>query len=156
MESLNPGGTGKDRAALFMVRKAIQQCNISKGCPIVEGTSGSTGIALASICNCLDFRLVVVMPDDQSQEKVRLLEALGASVNIVPSASISNPNHYVNKARKIAVELNGIFIDQFENEANFDAHYQTTGPEIWKQTSGKIDAFVMSSGTGGTISGVSR
>ena len=96
------------------------------------------------------------MPDDQAEEKRLLLKNLGVTVHTVPSCSISNSSHYVNTARKLALSLNGIFVDQFENTANFNAHVKSTGPEIWQQTNEQIDAFVMSAGTGGTIAGVSR
>lgn len=129
---------------------------ISPGIDIIEGTSGSTGIALAFQCRARNYRLHIVMPDDQAQEKKILLEKLGAIVHIVPSCSIANPNHYVNRAKKLAIELNGFFVNQFENTNNYKVHYEMTGPEIWNQLDGKIDAFVMSSGTGGTIAGVSK
>jgi cysteine synthase A len=156
MESLNPSGTGKDRAVMYMLNAAKSHPHYSENVNIVEGTSGSTGIALAFQCNALGLKLHVVIPDDQSDEKKSLLLNLGAKVVVVPCSSISNKNHYVNTARRLAQSINGIFMDQFENEANFQAHFQTTGPEIWKQTNHNIDAFVMSSGTGGTIAGVSR
>lgn len=161
MESMNPGGTGKDRAAFAMISKAEEDGLLPKGGGgvVVEGTSGSTGIALAAICNTHGHECIIVMPDDQALEKQDLLRHLGAKVNIVKCAAISNPDHYVNVARQIAKDLSdcgkcAFFTNQFENEANFVAHYTTTGPEIWAQTGGKIDSFVMSSGTGGTISGV--
>lgn len=161
MECLNPGGTGKDRACKFMLEAALpelKKANIKTGGkrPVVEGTSGSTGISLASMCNAMDVPLHVVIPDDQADEKKRILNGLGADVVVVPSAAISNGKHYVNQARALADDLGGIFMNQFENTANFMAHYEGTGPEIWKQTNGCIDAFVMSAGTGGTIAGVSR
>jgi cysteine synthase len=159
MESMNPGGTGKDRAARSMLQEAeLNHPNYKVGCSIVEGTSGSTGIALANMCLARGLKLHIVMPDDQSTEKRKLLECLGAEVTIVPNCAISNKDHYVNSARKLAEQLNGggIFMNQFENKANMKAHVTTTGPEIWKQTRGEIDAFVMASGTGGTISGVSQ
>jgi cysteine synthase len=177
MESMNPGGTGKDRAAKYMIQDALEK--LGKGChdnqtdsnsihaagennndpffpELFEGTSGSTGIALACLCNALGLKLNVVMPDDQAEEKKNLLERLGVAVTVVPCAAIANKDHYVNTARRHAKERGGIFLDQFENKANFRAHFEETGPEIWEQTEGKIDAFVMSSGTGGTIAGVSR
>lgn len=228
MESLNPSGTGKDRAVQSMLRSARLHPNFGPGVRLVEGTSGSTGIALAVQCNALkgdsnvadssrshrNVQLHVVMPDDQAEEKRALLEKLGAKVLVTACCSISNKDHYVNRARRLAQELdaegyweevpeskcsgsgsgsdsvttsttatarpqvrrrrvNGaIFLDQFENEANFRAHYEGTGPEIWKQLemlkggggegnkeSGhckRLDAFVMSAGTGGTIAGVAR
>ena len=174
MECMNPGGTGKDRAAKYMLVSALKKfyargddisssatCNtipeVTSTPPVIfEGTSGSTGIALACLCNAMGLKLHVVMPDDQADEKRLLLETLGVKVTIVPCCSISNKNHYVNTARRMAKEADGIFLDQFENLSNFEAHYEETGPEIWTQTGGSVDAFVMSAGTGGTIAGVSR
>ncbi len=165
MENLNPGGTGKDRAAFYMVKSLLRKRGIdlisgsvdpSRRIPIVEGTSGSTGIALASICNAMGLPLYIFMPDDQAAEKRIILETLGAQVKIVPSCSIANKEHYVNQARLLAQELGGVFVDQFENEANYRAHIEMTGPEIYSQMGGRIDAFVMASGTGGTIAGVSK
>jgi cysteine synthase A len=104
----------------------------------------------------MGLKLHVVMPDDQADEKQVLLKTLGVTVTVVPCSGISNKDHYVNTARRMAQESGGIFIDQFENLANYQAHYEETGPEIWDQTKGKVDAFVMSAGTGGTIAGVSR
>ncbi|KAG7358080.1 cysteine synthase A [Nitzschia inconspicua] len=220
MESLNPGGTGKDRAAWNMIRTAEQQGRLPlpqigtvivdnhdlvlypslkqrrqqpkqqrynassdedgsttmetkldamiiqamersrTGGIVVEGTSGSTGIALATLCACRGHACLVILPDDQAVEKQTILRSLGAVVMQVPTASISNPYHYVNLARKASnlardkYNVPAVFMDQFENEANFDMHYRTTGPELWRQLAGEIDAFVMSSGTGGTIAGV--
>ena len=157
MESMNPGGTGKDRAARSMLQSAeVSDPLYRKGVDIVEGTSGSTGIALANMCLARGLQLHIVMPDDQSNEKKQLLECLGAQVHIVPNCAISNKDHYVNAARSLAAEMNGIFMNQFENLANTQAHVLTTGPEVWEQTQGRLDAFVMSAGTGGTISGVSQ
>jgi cysteine synthase A len=222
MESLNPGGTGKDRAALSMIRRAEDEGMLPRpmllkdgmkendlllhpsiessddvpsqssikdsdlgdtksdqrsnaamqemiveamkrsrtGGLVVEGTSGSTGIALATLCAARGHACLVVLPDDQAKEKQTILRSLGAVVYEVPTAAISNPNHYVNLARKAAIlaretlQIDAVFTDQFENEANYDIHYRQTGPEIWKQRRGRVDAFVMSSGTGGTIAGV--
>jgi cysteine synthase len=165
MESMNPGGTGKDRAAKYMLQEALRNYyannttidhSIVEPPEMFEGTSGSTGIALACLCNAMALKLNVVMPDDQADEKRALLERLGVKVTVVPCCGISNRDHYVNTAKRMAKESNGIFLDQFENLANFQAHYDETGPEIWNQTAGKIDAFVMSAGTGGTIAGISR
>ncbi len=128
MESLNPGGTGKDRAAKYMLQEAIKEYDLLRNKrPIVEGTSGSTGIALAYICKALQLPLHVVLPDDQAEEKKSLLERLGAFVTIVPSCAISNKDHYVNTARRMAKDLNGVFMDQFDNLANYKAHYEQTG-----------------------------
>eukprot|EP01034_Spumella_vulgaris_P022853 gene22853-29027_t len=156
MESMNPGGTGKDRAVKFMLDEARNHPLYCDGVKMFEGTSGSTGIALAFQCNALGLKLHVVMPDDQANEKRVMLEKLGASVTIVPCCAIANGNHYVNTARRMAESSGGIFVDQFENAANFRAHFEGTGPEIFRQTGGELDAFVMSAGTGGTIAGVSR
>jgi cysteine synthase len=221
MESLNPGGTGKDRAALSMIRHAeeegvlprpkrhdltttttntadqtevssamvdldvreknessstsapkgedflliemIRQAMLSPrsqtGGLVVEATSGSTGIALATLCAARGHACLVVMPDDQAVEKQQLLKTLGATVYVVPNAAISNPNHYVNIARKAALlsedqlGIPTLFGNQFENQANYEIHYRQTGPELWRQCP-QLDAFCMSSGTGGTIAGV--
>mmetsp|Transcript_7894 Transcript_7894/g.23341 ORF Transcript_7894/g.23341 Transcript_7894/m.23341 type:complete len:413 (-) Transcript_7894:501-1739(-) len=242
MECHNPGGTGKDRAALGMLREAERRGDLPPplsageivppahssgperraagrddakeeeeadpspppppdpspqqsrttttttmdrtietaarrsrtGGVVVEGTSGSTGISLASLCAARGHSVVIVMPDDQASEKRTMLECLGAVVHVVPNCAISNPNHYVNAARTIADAMNGgggggrepktasgrtiraAFMNQFENRANFDVHYTRTGKEIWDDAGGRIDAFVMSSGTGGTIAGAGR
>jgi cysteine synthase len=236
MESLNPGGTGKDRAAWNMIRNAEQEGQLPKsraaivaikdddddddddedddlslhptlpidtsggeGFPVssrgndnrnsgmgfqhqqllvsmisramaksrtgglvVEGTSGSTGIALATLCASRGHACLLVLPDDQAVEKQTILRSLGAVVLQVPTAAIANPNHYVNVARKVAqiardkFNIQAVFIDQFENHANFQMHYNQTGPELWKQMGGRLDAFVMSAGTGGTISGIAK
>lgn len=157
MESMNPSGTGKDRAVLYMLRQALVRIGYSGGhVDVVEGTSGSTGIALAYQCNALGLQLHVVLPDDQAEEKALLLRTLGARVVVVPPCSIANRNHYVHTAKRLSVDLGGVFLDQFDNPANYLAHYEGTGPEVWQQTGGDLDAFVMSAGTGGTIAGVSR
>jgi cysteine synthase A len=129
---------------------------LKPGMDVVEGTSGSTGIALAYQCNARGYPLHIVMPDDQAMEKRQVLKNLGANVVVVPACAISSKDHYVNTARRLAEKLGGVFINQFENVANYQVHYKVTGPEIWHQLQGKIDGFVMSSGTGGTIAGVSR
>ena len=228
MECMNPGGTGKDRAALRMIQDAeacgalpppLDPCGVvpasatqntanartndhdsaeastgeesdhmdasirmavsrsRTGGIVVEGTSGSTGISLASLSAVRGHSAIVVMPDDQAKEKQTMLRCLGAVVHVVPNAAISNPNQYVNVARRIADRINdrsdelgqdeelsagrcinikATFINQFENLSNYSIHLEWTGPEIWSQAGGNIDAFVMSSGTGGTISGVGR
>lgn len=156
MESSNPGQTGKDRAVKHILDSAEEAGLLKKGMAVVEGTSGSTGISLAYQCRARGYQLHVVMPDDQAEEKRILLEKLGAKVLVVPVCSIANKNHYVNRARSLAQELGGFFVNQFENTANQQAHYLRTGPELWAQTGGRIDGFVMSAGTGGTIAGISR
>jgi cysteine synthase len=213
MESMNPGGTGKDRAAQCMIQHAEAtgqlpspmlgpnqnqsrfQCQVQvtkdtleeeakiddgsslsassllhlinvamkrshSGGLVIEGTSGSTGISLATLCAARGHACLVVLPDDQAPEKKRILQGLGATVRIVPTASISNPNHYVNVAKTLASMardqgIAAVFIDQFENLANFKVHYEHTGPEIFESCP-QLDAFCMSSGTGGTIAGVAK
>ncbi|RYH21335.1 pyridoxal-phosphate dependent enzyme [archaeon] len=139
-----------------MLDQAENDGRLRPGMTVYEGTSGSTGIALAFQCLARGYKLHVVMPDDQAQEKRSLLRKLGAEVTIVPSCAIANKDHYVNTARRLAQEEGGFFVDQFENSNNGDAHYQKTAREIWKQTQGTLNCFVMSAGTGGTIAGISR
>lgn len=155
LEANNPGGTGKDRAVQAMLDEAEASGALRRGMTVFEGSSGSTGIALAFQCLARGYALHVVMPDDQASEKAKLLRQLGATVSITPCCSIANKDHYVNTARRLAQEGRGWFADQFENLANRRAHYTATGPEIWEQAEGRVDAFVMSAGTGGTIAGVS-
>ncbi|TMW63374.1 hypothetical protein Poli38472_002315 [Pythium oligandrum] len=155
-EFMNPGGSSKDRVAKGIVEDAERRGLLREGGTIVEGTSGSTGISLSLMARAKHYNCTIVMPDDQAKEKSQLLEKFGAHVELVKPASIVNAKHYVNEARRRAgVIPGGYFANQFENTANFDTHYNTTGPEIWHQTRGQVDAFVMSSGTGGTIAGVS-
>jgi len=155
-EFLNPGGTSKDRVAKNIVLEAEKQGLLRPGGTIVEGTSGSTGISLAQVARARGYRCLIIMPDDQALEKRELLAKLGAEVELVRPASIVNSEHYVNTARRRAKEIEGgFFANQFENMANFRAHFDTTGPEVWSQTEGNINAFVMSAGTGGTIAGTS-
>ena len=154
-EFLNPGGSSKDRIAKQIVVEAERSGQLVHGGTIVEGTSGSTGISLAQVAKARQYACVIVVPDDQAQEKYDILTALGARLELVKPCSIVNRAHYVNVARKLASEIpGGFFANQFENLANFRAHFLNTGPEIWKQTGGIVDAFVMSAGTGGTIAGV--
>jgi cysteine synthase A len=154
-EFMNPGGSVKDRAALAMVLRAEERGELSPGGIVVEGTAGNTGIGLAHVCNARGYRCVIVMPDNQSPEKVRLLEALGAEVHQVPVVPYSNPNQYQKLAQRVAAALpNAIWSNQFDNTANRETHARTTGAEIWAQTGGRIDAFVAASGTGGTLGGV--
>ena len=165
LELCNPAGSAKDRVALNIIKTAEELGELVRGEPgwVFEGTSGSTGISIAVVCNALGYRAHISLPDDTSLEKLALLESLGATVNKVKPASIVDPNQYVNAAKKACNELkksgNGIravFADQFENEANWKVHYQTTGPEIAHQTKGNIDAFIAGCGTGGTITGVAK
>jgi cysteine synthase len=155
-EFMNPGGSVKDRAARAIVTVAEQRGELPPKGTVVEGTAGNTGIGLAHVCNARGYRCVIVMPDNQSPEKYLLLETLGAEVHKVPTVPYSNPNQYQKVAQRLAASLpNAIWANQFDNIVNRQAHVQTTGPEIWTQTNGRVDAFVASSGTGGTLAGVS-
>ena len=158
-EFLNPGGSTKDRVAKSIIDHAAESGTLRPGGTVVEGTSGSTGISLAFMAKARGYACEIVMPDDMAEEKSRVLRQVGATVREVRPASIVNKQHYCNVAAARAKELGGephaLFADQFETSANFDAHYRHTGPEIWAQTNGSVDAFVMSAGTGGTIAGVS-
>jgi cysteine synthase A len=155
-EFLNPGGSVKDRAARGIVDDAEERGALKPGGTIVEGTAGNTGIALALVANERGYKSVIVVPDDQSREKIELLRAYGSDVHVVPAVAFTNPANYYHVARRIAEETPGAFwANQFENIANRRAHETTTGPEIWEQTEGRIDAFVAAAGTGGTVAGVS-
>ena len=156
-EFMNPGGSVKDRAALGILHDAERQGLLKPGGTIVEGTAGNTGIGFVHLGNARGYRCVIVMPDNQSPEKAALLRTLGAEVRIVKTVPYSDPNHYQKVASRVAAETpNAVWGNQFDNTANRDAHYATTGPEIWRQTHGRIDAFVCATGTGGTLGGVSR
>ena len=157
-EFLNPGGSNKDRIALAIIREAEADGTLLPGGTIVEATAGSTGASLALLCRALGYRCLLVTTDDTSPEKLRLMHALGATVEVVKPAAISDPGHTVNVARRRAAELGhgSIFSNQYENLANMRAHESGTGVEILEQTGGVLDAFVMGSGTGGTLAGVSR
>ena len=160
-EFLNPGSSVKDRAALFMINDAMNRGILRPGGLIVEGTAGNTGIGLALCANALGYRTLIVIPETQSQEKKDMLRLCGAELVENPALPFSNPKNYQHVARRMAEELtvsesNGvIFADQWNNMANRRAHYETTGPEIWDQTNGEVDAFICSIGTGGTIAGTS-
>ena len=159
-EFLNPGGSVKDRAALFIVRDAEKKGQLKPGGVIVEGTAGNTGIGLALVGNALGYRSVIVIPDTQSQEKKDMLKLCGAELIEVPAVPYRDPNNYVKYSGRLAEEIsakepNGaIWVNQFDNVANRQAHFETTGPEIWQQTGGKLDGFICSVGTGGTLAGV--
>jgi len=156
-EFMNPGGSVKDRAAKWIVLDAEQRGALKPGGTVVEGTAGNTGIGLAHVCHARGYKLILLMPDNQSAEKYRLLEALGAEVRKVPVVPYSNPAQYQHQAGRLAQELpNAVWSNQFDNTANRRAHVESTGPEIWEQTGGKVDAFVTSSGTGGTLAGTSE
>jgi cysteine synthase A len=154
-EHLNPGGSVKDRAAKFMIEAAEREGKLRTGGVVVEGTAGNTGIGLAVMCRARGYGCVIVMPNNQSEEKVSLLRALGAEVELTPVAPFTDTaNNYYHRAKARADERGAFWSNQFENTANSDAHIHGTGPEIWQQA-GVVDGFVCSSGTGGTIGGVS-
>ena len=161
-EYLNPGGSVKDRAALALIRDAEEKKLIKKGGTIVEGTAGNTGIGLCLLGNSLGYKTIIVMPETQSQEKKDTLKNIGADLRLVPARPYKDDGNYVKVAGRLADELrpsnnNGVvWANQFDNVANAKGHYEGTGKEIWDQTEGKIDGFVCSSGTGGTIAGVSN
>jgi cysteine synthase A len=161
-EFMNPGGSVKDRAALGMVRDAERRGALRPGGTIVEGTAGNTGIGLAVVGNSLGYPTVIVMPDNQSKDKVDTLKSYGAEVRLVPAVPFKDPNHFVHQSRRLAEELNeklpngACWAGQFDNLANRDFHVETTGPEVWDQTDGSVDAFICSVGTGGTLAGVAR
>lgn len=154
-EFLNPGGSVKDRAALYIIQDAEEKGLLKPGGTVVEGTAGNTGIGLAHICNAKGYKCLIIIPDTQSQEKMDMLRTLGAEVRPVPAVPYKDPNNYVRLSGRIASEMeNAIWANQFDNLANRRAHYETTGIEIWEQTGGKIDAFTCATGTGGTLAGV--
>ncbi|PSM47037.1 cysteine synthase A [Chroococcidiopsis sp. CCALA 051] len=154
-EFLNPGGSVKDRAALYIIKDAEEKGILKPGGTVVEGTAGNTGIGLAHICNAKGYKSLIVIPDTQSQEKMDALRLLGAEVRPVPAVPYKDPNNYVRLSGRIAEEMeNAIWANQFDNLANRRAHYETTGKEIWEQTDGKVDVWVTSTGTGGTLAGV--
>jgi cysteine synthase A len=159
-EFLNPGGSVKDRAALYIVRDAEERGLLRPGGVIVEGTAGNTGIGLALVGNARGYRSVIVLPETQSQEKKDMLRLCGVDLRLVPAVPYANPMNYVRYSERLAQEIAGkepngaIWANQFDNTANRRAHYETTGPEIWEQTDGKVDAFVSAVGTGGTLAGV--
>lgn len=156
-EFLNPGGSVKDRAAKYIILDAERAGRLKPGGTIVEGTAGNTGIALALLGNERDYKTIIVIPDDQSMEKIELLRAFGADVRIVPATPFTNENNYYHVARRTAEQTpNSVWADQFNNTANFRGHYESTGPEIWEQTGGALDAFTCACGTGGTFAGVTR
>ncbi|HLI10862.1 MAG TPA: cysteine synthase A [Alphaproteobacteria bacterium] len=158
-EFLNPGGSVKDRAALAIIKDAEERGALRPGGVIVEGTAGNTGIGLALVGNARGYRTVIVMPETQSQEKKDMLRLCGAELHLVPAVPYKNPGNYVHVSERMAKDLaarepNGaIWANQFDNLANRRGHYETTGPEIWEQTEGKVDGFICSAGTGGTLSG---
>ena len=154
-EFMNPGGSVKDRAALGILLEAEQDGRLAPGGLVVEGTAGNTGIGLAHLCNARGYRCQIVIPDTQSAEKIGLLRSLGAEVLTVPAVPYKDPGNYVRRSGTIAAETPGaLWANQFDNLANRRAHYASTGPEIWEQTEGRVDAWVAATGTGGTYAGV--
>ncbi len=156
-EFMNPGGSVKDRAAWWMVREAEKTGALQPGGTVVEGTAGNTGIGLLHVCNSRGYKAIIYMPDNQSQEKVDILETLGAEVRQVPTVPYRDEMNYQKQAGRFAATLdNAVWANQFDNTANRLSHYESTGPEIWAQTHGEVDAFTCAVGTGGTLAGVSR
>jgi cysteine synthase A len=161
-EFMNPGGSVKDRAALGIVRDAERRGLLRPGGTIVEGTAGNTGIGLAVVGNSLGYPTVIVMPDNQSQDKVDTLRAYGAEVRLVPAVPFKDPNHFVHQSRRLAEELaatrpdGAYWANQFDNTANRDFHAATTAAEIWRQTGGTVDGFICAVGTGGTLAGTAQ
>ncbi len=161
-EFLNPGSSVKDRAALYIIVDAEEKGTLKPGGTIVEGTAGNTGIGLALVANARGYKTAIVIPETQSQEKKDMLRLCGARLVEVPAVPYKNPENYVHVAGRLAEELNrsepngAIWAQQFDNIANRDGHYKSTGPEIWLQTDGKVDGFVCAVGTGGTLAGVAR
>ncbi len=161
-EFMNPGGSVKDRAALGIVRDAEAKGQLRPGGTIVEGTAGNTGIGLAVVGNSLGYPTIIVMPDNQSQDKVDTLKAYGADIRLVPACPFKDPGHFVHQSRRIAEELNAadpgcaLWANQFDNVANREFHEVTTGKEVWDQTNGEVDGFICAVGTGGTLAGISR
>jgi cysteine synthase A len=159
-EFMNPGQSVKDRAALFIIQDAVKRGELRPGGIIVEGTAGNTGIGLALVGNAMGFRSVIVIPETQSQEKKDTLRVCGAELIEVPAVPYSNPNNYVKVSGRLAAQLakteksGAIWANQFDNVANRQGHVETTGPEIWRQTDGKVDGFTCAVGTGGTLAGV--
>lgn len=157
-EFMNPGGSVKDRTALGIVRQAMRAGLLHKGGHVIEGTAGNTGIGLAMVGSALGLHTTIVMPETQSQEKRDALRLLNADLRLVPAVPYADENHYTKVAKRLAIESqqhgNAIWANQFDNTANRDVHYQTTGQEIWQQTRGKVDAFCCAVGTGGTLAGV--
>jgi len=155
-EFLNPGGSVKDRAGLYLILDAEKRGVLKTGGLIVEGTAGNTGIGLALVGNARGYRTLIVIPDTQSQEKKDMLRLCGAELREVPAVPYKDPNNYVHVSERLAKEMGAFWANQWDNTANADGHYRSTGPEIWQQTGGRIDGFTCAIGTGGTLGGVSR
>jgi cysteine synthase A len=154
-EFMNPGSSVKDRAALAIIADAEQRGALQPGGSIVEGTAGNTGIGLTLVGNARGYRCVIVMPETQSSEKIEFLRMIGADLRLVPAKPYRDPGNYVHVSRRLAEETGALWANQFDNLANREGHRATTGPEIWHQTLGRVDAFTCSCGTGGTLAGVS-
>ncbi|OGA62658.1 MAG: cysteine synthase A [Betaproteobacteria bacterium RIFCSPLOWO2_12_FULL_65_14] len=154
-EFLNPGGSVKDRAALYIILDAEKRGLLKPGGTIVEGTAGNTGIGLALVGNARGYRTVIVIPETQSQEKKDMLRLCGAELREVPAVPYKDPNNYVHVSERLAAELGAFWANQWDNTANRDGHMASTGPEIWRQTGGTVDGFTCAIGTGGTLAGVS-
>jgi len=156
LEYMNPTGSHKDRIALYMIREAEQRGLLRPGGLVVEASSGNTAISVAWLASQLGYRALIVVEEGVSPAKVALIRALGAEIVFAPRVPRGHPDHAVNLAERLAAERGGVFLNQFENEANVKAHYETTGPEIYRELGGSIGAFVMGIGTGGTIAGVAK
>jgi cysteine synthase A len=153
-EFMNPGGSVKDRAGLAIILDAERRGVLKPGGTVVEGTAGNTGIGLTLVGNARGYRSVIVMPETQSKEKIDFLRMIGADLRLVPAKPYKDPGNYVHVSRRLAEETSAVWANQFDNLANREGHRATTGPEIWDQTEGKVDAFTCSCGTGGTLAGV--
>lgn len=158
-ELMNPGGSVKDRAARYMIEDALARKRIEPGGVVVEGTAGNTGIGLTLAGNSLGLRTIIVMPETQSEEKISALRGMGADLRLVPAVPYSAPGNYVHQAQRLAESLDephgAFYANQWDNTANRDGHYRSTGPEIWEQLDGRVDGFICAVGTGGTLAGVS-
>jgi len=152
-EFMNPGGSVKDRAGLYIIKDAEARGVLQPGGTIVEGTAGNTGIGLTLVGNALGYRSVIVMPETQSKEKIDFLRMIGADLRLVPAKPFRDPGNYVHVSRRLAEELGAVWANQFDNLANREGHRLSTGPEIWDQTNGEIDAFTCACGSGGTLAG---
>jgi cysteine synthase len=154
-EFMNPGQSVKDRAALFIIKQAIKSGALKPGGTIVEGTAGNTGIGLCVVANAMGFKTVIVIPETQAQEKKDALRQLGAELVEVPAVPYKNPNNYVKYSGRLAIAMGAVWANQFDNVANRQAHIETTAPEVWSQTNGKVSGFVCAVGSGGTLAGIS-
>ena len=153
-EFMNPGGSVKDRAGLAIITDAERRGTLKPGGTVVEGTAGNTGIGLTLVGNARGYRSVIVMPETQSREKIDFLRMIGADLRLVPAKPYRDPGNYVHVSQRMAEEIGAVWANQFDNLANREGHRTTTGPEIWEQTNGRVDAFTCSCGTGGTLAGV--